>query len=213
MGGLAQPAVELGEPAERVVEPSPGQLAVALEDERVEIALQLAYLAGEREHVLHRAVVEVEGEPGEPPLRGGDERVLALLVALEQELPLEDRLERAGGGGEEGGRLRAVGDGGPPDESRRRAAGSGRRARSGRPTVRRCAASSGREDGPHLAAGLAADLARAEVDEALGLAGGAAAPERRLVEDAEVDEQPKLQARRPSSGGSSYSWGAATTRL
>ena len=132
--------------------------------------------------------------------RGGDERVLALVAALEQELPLEDRLERTRGGGEEGGRLRAVGDGCPPDDHADELLEAVEGRGAVRRAARRCAAPSGRrERGLHLAAGLAADLARAEVDEAFGFAGGATAPERRLVEDAQVDEQPELQARSRSA--------------
>ena len=91
---LSQLAVELGDAREHVVEAARSALAVALQDERVDLVAQERDLGAERQDVLDRPVVEVEAEPHQPLLAGPDERLLTLGRALEQELALEDRGER-----------------------------------------------------------------------------------------------------------------------
>ena len=59
---LAELPVELGDPRHEVVEPSCGPLAVAVEDERVDLVAEERDLGAQREDVLDRAVVEVEAD-------------------------------------------------------------------------------------------------------------------------------------------------------
>ena len=101
-GELAEVPVELRDAREHVVEAAGGALAVAVEDERVDLVAQERDLRAEGEDVLDRAVVEVEADPHEALLARADEHLLALRGALEQELALEDRRERGAGRGEVG---------------------------------------------------------------------------------------------------------------
>ena len=80
--------------SEEVVEAAGGALAVAVVDERVHLLAQVRDVRPERQHVLDRAVVEVEADAHEPLLAGRDERVHALGRPLEQELALDDRRQR-----------------------------------------------------------------------------------------------------------------------
>ena len=81
---------------EQVVEAARGALAVGVEDEGVDLLAEVRDVGAEREHVLDRAVVQVEADAHEPLLAGGDERLLPVGRPLEQELALEDRGERRG---------------------------------------------------------------------------------------------------------------------
>ena len=101
-GELAEVPVELRDAREHVVEAAGGALAVALEDEGVDLVAQQRDLRAEGEDVLDGAVVEVEADPHEALLARADEHLLALRGALEQELALEDRRERGAGRGEVG---------------------------------------------------------------------------------------------------------------
>ena len=101
VGDLAQVAVELDEPCGEVVEAAGRLFAVPLEHERVDLLLEEADVRGEREDVLDRAVVEVEAEPHEAALRGGDERPLARCGVLEEVLALDRGPEGRRDDGEE----------------------------------------------------------------------------------------------------------------
>ncbi len=90
----AEPSVEVAQPREHVVEPSVGEVTVRLEDEGIDLVAEAPRLAGERQHVLDRAVVQIEPEAHQPFLTGCDERPLAPCIALEQVLALENRRER-----------------------------------------------------------------------------------------------------------------------
>ena len=93
---LTKLAVELGEAGGEVVEAPERLLAVALEDEGIDLLLEEPHVGGEREDVLDGAVVEIEAEAHQPPLGGADERALALDGVLEELLALDDRAERRG---------------------------------------------------------------------------------------------------------------------
>ena len=73
MRDLAQLPIDVDQSQQRVVEAARDQLAVAVEDERIRLVAQERELAGEREDVLHRAVVKVEAEPHQPALAGSHE--------------------------------------------------------------------------------------------------------------------------------------------
>ena len=58
-------------------------------EEWIDVVAQAAQIGGRGEHVLDRAVVEVEAEPHQTPLAARDERALALGAAVEQVGALE----------------------------------------------------------------------------------------------------------------------------
>ena len=91
---LAELPIELDEPRREVVEAAVRLLAIVLEHERVDLLLQQPDVAGKREDVLDRPVVEVEAEPHEPALGGRDERPLAARRVLEEVLALDDGAQR-----------------------------------------------------------------------------------------------------------------------
>ena len=68
VSGLAQLPVELDDPRDEILEAAVDELAMALEHERIDLVAQRPGLLAEDEHVLHRAVVEVEAEPREAGL-------------------------------------------------------------------------------------------------------------------------------------------------
>ena len=92
---LAQLPIDVDQSQQRVVEAARDQLAVAVEDERIRLIAQERELAGEREDVLHRAVVKVEAEPHQPALAGSHESLLASGTPLEQMLAVEDSCNRS----------------------------------------------------------------------------------------------------------------------
>ena len=114
------------------------------------------------------------------------------MAALEQELALENRADRPCRLLEEGRRPLAVGDGDPSDDRARTLLEapdrSGADARPAGDAQHRGSA----QHGPYLAAELTAAVTRPEVQETLRLAAVGTPPERDLVEDVQVDEQPKL---------------------
>ena len=187
---LAQVAVELRHAGEHVVEAPCGALAVALEDEGVDLVAQERHLGAEREDVLDGAVVQVEADPHQPLLAGADESLLALRRALEQELALEDRGERRAGRREVGvgasDRLDHAGD----DRSARRAEA----ADEARTKRLRAEQAQRRAPTQRCLRGRAGATAARSVPERQHHVDVASVgpPERRLGRDAELEQEPQL---------------------
>ena len=187
---LAQVAVELRHAGEHVVEAPCGALAVAFEDEGVDLVPQERHLRAEREDVLDGAVVQVEADPHEPLLAGADQSLLALRRALEQELSLEDRGERCAGGRQVGVGASDGLDHAGDDRSARRPepadeAGTKRlrpQQAHRRATTQRCLR--GR---PGATAARSVPERQHHVDIA-----SVCPPERRLGRDAELEQEPQL---------------------
>ncbi len=171
-------------------------IPVLLEHERIDLLLQEPNVRREREHVLDRAVVQVEPEPHEAPLGGADEHALAIGRVLEQLLALDDGAQAGRGFGEERVRDLRFHRAEPADDSRIAARRSGARRRSEGWSPQERKAGTAAEDGLRLCAHAAARLAGAtEGEHALEPTGGAL-PERDLGEDVEPEHEVELRLRR-----------------
>jgi hypothetical protein len=163
-----------------------------LEHEGIDLLLQEPHVCGEGEHVLDRAVVEIEAEPHESPFRCRDERSLPRARVLEEVLSLDHRTQGGCGLVEERvGDLRIDGAGTSDDgrvrlrEARNR---SGAELGAAEERETRSAAEDGLRLGAHASARLSV---AAEGEDAVDTARGPV-PEGYLREHVEAEEQREL---------------------
>src|SRR5213076_2354544 len=74
---LAQNTIELPDAPVEIVQPADADLPVLIGQELLELPAHEVEVGAEGRDVLQRAVVEVEGQPTEPPLARAHERALA----------------------------------------------------------------------------------------------------------------------------------------